>query len=511
MGKTVFSDTPPQGTIVTAAFLNAVNNHRHTGADEDGAGALNYAADTGTANAYAIALTPALTTHIVGMPIMFKAANANTGAATINVNGLGAVAIKQIDGTALPANAIRSGQVVETVYDGTNYILISSAYSVTTPEQFDNTNKIATTAFVQRALGNLQGQVHYTGNATILASDVGKIVTYDPLAVGATFQLPSTGALPRGAIVTICGYGAGTHTYTLQPQSGQDFVFHGDVKSSLILRGNDSIVIVVESSTRWNVINGPSNKIVSSVVGSFRNLKASATGTSANVSISADELILEDPNNNYLTLRDLSLTINTANSGANGLDTGALAASTWYSMWVIYNPATATVAGLISLSSTAPTLPSGYTYKARVGWIRTDETANKYPLGFTQVGRRVQYQVASGSNLTGLPIMASGTAGSLSTPTWVAIGVSNFVPPTAAVIFVEIGAGQTGVMIAPNNSYGKVGSTLNAKPPIGCVWNYIAGNPCFVSVPMILESTNIYWASGHSSNAAYAQGWEDNI
>jgi hypothetical protein len=41
MSKTVFSDTPPQGTIVTADFLNAVNTHRHTGEDVDGAGALD--------------------------------------------------------------------------------------------------------------------------------------------------------------------------------------------------------------------------------------------------------------------------------------------------------------------------------------------------------------------------------------------------------------------------------------------------------------------------------------
>ena len=47
MPKTTFVDGDPSnnilGTILTAAFLNALNNHRHSGANEDGAGALDYA------------------------------------------------------------------------------------------------------------------------------------------------------------------------------------------------------------------------------------------------------------------------------------------------------------------------------------------------------------------------------------------------------------------------------------------------------------------------------------
>jgi hypothetical protein len=106
MSKTVFSDTPPQGTIVTADFLNAVNTHRHTGEDVDGAGALDYAAAGGSNNAYTLTLSPALAAHIPGMPIRFKANHANTGAATININNLGAVALKRNYNQALTANKL---------------------------------------------------------------------------------------------------------------------------------------------------------------------------------------------------------------------------------------------------------------------------------------------------------------------------------------------------------------------------------------------------------------------
>lgn len=129
MPKTTFSDTPPLGTIVTAAFLNAINNQRHTGEAVDGAGALDYAPDAGAANAYAITLSPVLTGHVTGMPIYFKALNANTGASTININGLGAIAIKKHGSLALAAGDIAAGQIVGVAYDGTNYQILGGGDS----------------------------------------------------------------------------------------------------------------------------------------------------------------------------------------------------------------------------------------------------------------------------------------------------------------------------------------------------------------------------------------------
>ncbi len=129
MAKTTFTDGNPSqgilGTIVNALFLNKIFNHRHDGADADGSAPINYAADTGAADAYAIAMTPALTAHVPGMPIVFKAANANTGAAVIAINGMDAVSIKDTAGAALTANAIKAGALVIISYDGVNYQVVS--------------------------------------------------------------------------------------------------------------------------------------------------------------------------------------------------------------------------------------------------------------------------------------------------------------------------------------------------------------------------------------------------
>lgn len=87
----------------------------------------NYAADTGAANAYAVAPVPALPGYTAGQVVILKPANAVTGASTLNVNTLGAKAVKTQDGSDLSANAMVAGGVFVLVYDGTNFILTNPA------------------------------------------------------------------------------------------------------------------------------------------------------------------------------------------------------------------------------------------------------------------------------------------------------------------------------------------------------------------------------------------------
>lgn len=78
-------------------------------------------------------------------------------------------------------------------------------------------------------------------------------------------------------------------------------------------------------------------------------------------------------------------------TGHGGLDTGAVAASTWYHVYVIKQPgglAGATDA-LISTSATAPTMPSGYTLKRRIGSFLTD--GSSHIVTFKQDGDRFRW------------------------------------------------------------------------------------------------------------------------
>jgi hypothetical protein len=77
-----------------------------------------YAADSGTADALVVTLAPVPVAYTTGMALRIKAANSNTGPATLNVNGLGVKAIKRRDGTALLSGDIVAGSVQDYVYDG---------------------------------------------------------------------------------------------------------------------------------------------------------------------------------------------------------------------------------------------------------------------------------------------------------------------------------------------------------------------------------------------------------
>ena len=90
------------------------------------AGATSIATVTGT-DTLTGSVTPALTAYATGNLFSFVAANTNTGAATINLNSLGAKSITKLGSTALSAGDIVSGQVHLIEYDGTRFQLLNPA------------------------------------------------------------------------------------------------------------------------------------------------------------------------------------------------------------------------------------------------------------------------------------------------------------------------------------------------------------------------------------------------
>lgn len=80
-----------------------------------------YATATGSANAYVLTLTPVVTAYAAGQKFTFLANFLSTGAATLNVNSLGAKNIKVEGLYDLPPYAIKNGQVVTVIYDGTSF------------------------------------------------------------------------------------------------------------------------------------------------------------------------------------------------------------------------------------------------------------------------------------------------------------------------------------------------------------------------------------------------------
>ncbi|NOZ37559.1 MAG: hypothetical protein GXP11_05735 [Gammaproteobacteria bacterium] len=95
-------------------------------------GTHTYKVGGGTANAHTIAPSPSITAYAVGQRFQFIANATNTGAATLATSGLATRAIKLIDGSALPANAIVSGNIIDVIDDGTQYILLNPSFGLPT-------------------------------------------------------------------------------------------------------------------------------------------------------------------------------------------------------------------------------------------------------------------------------------------------------------------------------------------------------------------------------------------
>lgn len=97
------------------------------------------------------------------------------------------------------------------------------------------------------------------------------------------------------------------------------------------------------------------------------------------IDIDAECLKMFDTSEQIRAVSDINLTVDDTASGANGIDTGVVAANTWYSIWVIAK-ADLTVAGLLHAGGTGVigdlTFPAGYTYARLVGWILTDATSD---------------------------------------------------------------------------------------------------------------------------------------
>lgn len=100
---------------------------------------MTYAADTGTANAYAAQYVPALLSVTDGTEVEFKATAANTGASTFNPNGLGASPILTLGGNALTGGEIPAGSQVRVKWNATlSSWLIVSASGITVAQTLTN-------------------------------------------------------------------------------------------------------------------------------------------------------------------------------------------------------------------------------------------------------------------------------------------------------------------------------------------------------------------------------------
>lgn len=268
---------------------------------------------------------------------------------------------------------------------------------------------------------------------------------------------------------------------------------------------SDGLSTKAHYSTIFN--NGP-------IAGASSRLKLTADGNSCTVYVSVEEITLKHIEGNYRSVGALSGSVNLLASGANGLDTGTVEASRWYSIWMIEAPGVA-FALLASLSDTAPVMPAGYTGKARLGYVRTDNTANRFVLPLFQNGKKAQLVPGVAPNLPTFPLIVSGINGALSPITLVPVSVAAYVPPGAASVSLTshcANAPSATVLIHPNSAVS--GNYFAPSPLVPMLYfSQNVGNPgnyvgMCTTLNMNLQSMNICVAINHVNSGISVSGWE---
>jgi hypothetical protein len=121
-----------------------------------------------------------------------------------------------------------------------------------TAAQFDDDTSIATTEFVQRALGNTAGFTGVTANTTLTAANAGKIIYASSTTGTITLTLPGAAALKAGAKYEI--YNTGVSDVVVQ-RSGSDTIVVNNTTNtvtSITLKAGDSIELVnLGAGTLW--------------------------------------------------------------------------------------------------------------------------------------------------------------------------------------------------------------------------------------------------------------------
>ena len=176
-GQTTATANIPMGTFKFTGLGAGTNATDSAQYGQLQAGATNIATVTGT-DTLTGSLTPAITAYATGNLFSFVAANTNTGAATINLNSLGAKNITKFGSTALTAGDILSGQVHLIEYDGTRFQLFNpnSLSSILSPTA-GGTGVSNNAAMTVTGSGNFAYTRTLTGTTNVTFPTTGTLAT----------------------------------------------------------------------------------------------------------------------------------------------------------------------------------------------------------------------------------------------------------------------------------------------------------------------------------------------
>ena len=221
--------------------------------------------------------------------------------------------------------------------------------------------------------------------------------------------------------------------------------------------------------------------------GQYKNRTVNVSGNGYQGSITADCIVVESIDFKSKVLRNINVSFNGANAGPNGIDENSIIAGNWYRLFVIYNPITDAVASLISLSTTAPTLPNGYTHFCKVGTAYVAAATTNFKRA-RKTGNRVDLLQNPANTTSYDNVLLNG----VTNPVITAFSCAACAPPEATHLIGISNPSINGYMyILPSSNPYDCGRTLAATD--------LAGMETQMMHPLFTPQTLYYTAGAGSS------------
>ena len=271
-----------------------------------------YVVDTGTANTYVCTYSPAITALVDGMILSFRAITANTGASTLNVNGLGAKAIVGAAHSALQGGEIAAGSYCDVKYSSslTSFVLMmasGAAEQVSAPTQsLHAVNKAYATNASNLASGTVSATLlpAFTGDATSTAGT--SALTLATVATAGTYRsvtIDAKGRVTSGTNpTTIAGYGI-TDALSTSWTGSTSLVTAGALTAtSLSSSGNISLTQSSIVNATLTTSTTTANQVVATVSSStYRTAKILVQCTSGTSYHATELMAIHDGTTVYIT------------------------------------------------------------------------------------------------------------------------------------------------------------------------------------------------------------------